>query len=198
MVERFISTLLISFKTQVGIHAHDKQNIELLQKLHDIIETYLDNGMLDLQRIPESLKDDLNLLINNMARYESYIYELAQEKILTRKKFAERVNDFNSLIIFGAGKSGIAAYFYIVRNSLPKVIAVCDNNTEKWGKAFYSTVVADPMEIIKKENQAGIVLASFKYSDQIYKQLIDLGISDERIIIYGCGDSSFECTEVAF
>ncbi|MBP3818919.1 MAG: glycosyltransferase family 2 protein [Butyrivibrio sp.] len=198
LVERFISTLLISFKTQVGIHAHDKQNIELLQKLHDMIETYLDNGMLDLQRIPESLKDDLNLLINDMARYESYIYELAQEKILTRKKFAERVNAFNSLIIFGAGKSGIAAYFYIVRNSLPKVVAVCDNNTEKWGKTFYSTVVTDPKEIIEKENQAGIVIASMKYSDQIYKQLIDLGIPDKRIITYECGDSSFECTELAF
>ncbi|SDA49305.1 hypothetical protein SAMN02910275_00823, partial [Butyrivibrio sp. INlla18] len=86
LVERFISTLLLSFKTQVGIHAHDKQNIELLQKLHSIIETYLDNGMLDLQRIPESLKDDLNFLINNMARYESYIYELAQEDDSYEKK----------------------------------------------------------------------------------------------------------------
>ncbi|SDA49294.1 hypothetical protein SAMN02910275_00822 [Butyrivibrio sp. INlla18] len=118
--------------------------------------------------------------------------------ILTRKKFAERVNDFNSLIIFGAGKSGIAAYFYIVRNSLPKVIAVCDNNTEKWGNAFYSTVVANPKEIIEKEKDAGIVIASKKYEDQIYRQLIDMGISEERIIIYRCGDSSFECTELAF
>lgn len=83
-------------------------------------------------------------------------------------------------IIFGASKSGKAAYRLLKEKY--EVIGFADNASEKWETFFCDKKVFNPAGLIYME-KIEIIIASVYYAI-IHKQLIDIGIDNENIKVF--------------
>lgn len=87
-----------------------------------------------------------------------------------------------NIIIFCANGLG-----ELVLNSLDdekvKVIAFSDNDEAKWGKAWEKIPIISPDTISKMEYDY-IIIAYASYAKEISNQLLNLGVSKEKIIVF--------------
>ena len=84
------------------------------------------------------------------------------------------------IIIFGTGQYWNNRKKYILNTC--DIVCFLDNNSEKWDKVFFEKKIERPDKILCYEFD--YVLIMCKSQDEIYKQLIRLGVSTQKIIIY--------------
>ena len=86
------------------------------------------------------------------------------------------------LIIYGAGVWGKR----IVDLSLKGInwYSFCDKDKEKQNKTFCNLPVISPEELMINHKDAIVVIAGFKYKDEIYQELISMGFSSKRILSF--------------
>lgn len=99
-----------------------------------------------------------------------------------REKFLEMVEK-RRIIVFGLGAYGRSAIKYLYKHSV-SIVAACDNNKRLWGKKQYGLSVYSPLECVKCFSDCTYVVANKKNSNEIYDQLIALGMKEDCIIIY--------------
>ncbi len=87
------------------------------------------------------------------------------------------MNKKRNCIIFGAGFTGKNAYFKL--NLIYHVAGFADNNRSLWGQRIYDVPVLQPDHI--KKFDCDVVICS-DYFEQIQKQLLDMGITQIRMI----------------
>ena len=85
------------------------------------------------------------------------------------------------IIIFGTGGVGMKAKEKLESQG-DDIVAFADNDDTKWGKCIRDKVILKPDEILKSEYDA-IAIGSYKGVDSIKKQLIQMGVSEEKIIV---------------
>lgn len=85
------------------------------------------------------------------------------------------------VIVFGCGGVG-----GVVKDKLEKegniIIAYSDNDGGKWGKNYENCRVIEPQEIIRMEYDL-VAIGVFKAAYVIRKQLIGLGVPEQKIVI---------------
>lgn len=91
----------------------------------------------------------------------------------------------NGVILFGCGSTGAKAKRILDRFG-KDVICFVDNNKEKWGSYCCGIPVKsiDEMLSIWKENENLVIQITSECSDDIEKQLLEMGISNQRMISY--------------
>lgn len=89
------------------------------------------------------------------------------------------------VILFGCGKAGVQAN-RVLDSFKKEVICFVDNNKEKWGSDCCSIPIKslDEMLSILKENESAVIQIASEFSDDIEKQLWEMGVSKKRIISY--------------
>jgi len=106
----------------------------------------------------------------------------ANQTILT---LIQRRMDYKDkdLILFGCGRWG--GFYLDLINSyrIGKPVAFCDNNQEVVGKTFKQLPVVSVEDAVRNEN-AVFVITSHDYRASMKKQLLDMGIAEERIFLY--------------
>lgn len=86
-----------------------------------------------------------------------------------------------NIIIFGTGEFGKDAYRYYQLNSDIHILAFSDNNETKHHTQFFDHTIIPPHEISPLEYDEIVIASSF--DDEIYQQLLHLGIEKEKIHI---------------
>ena len=116
-----------------------------------------------MQRLQYSIIGDL-----------SYIDEMVDSEMLRHKEndimnsLLEWINGkTDEVILFGAGVAGDHIVRMLLRKGI-KVSCFIDNNQELWGK---------------NKHNISIVISSNKYVADIYKQLCDMGFSEDKIFL---------------
>lgn len=95
------------------------------------------------------------------------------------------------VIIFCANGLGELVYNSLDDENI-EVIAFADNDTDKWGKYWAGGVkIVSPNQISGMEYDY-IVIAYAIYANAIRRQLLDLGIVDEKIVIFQDGYKEIE------
>lgn len=99
----------------------------------------------------------------------------------------------NGVVIFGTGNYGAFLSSFLIRNGLPPV-AYVDNNEKLWGTALNlpvkdSLVINSPQSVLEKFKKSTYLIASRYYGEEIKKQLLSVGIERANIIIYDGSDS---------
>lgn len=89
------------------------------------------------------------------------------------------------VILFGCGSAG--AYAKRVLDRFEKnVICFVDNDQEKWGSNRCGIPVRTVQEMVSilQENENIVIQITSEFSDDIEKQLLEMGVSNKRIISY--------------
>lgn len=82
------------------------------------------------------------------------------------------------IIIFGTGEYGRRMIPSVEKKN--KILFCADNDAGKWGSAFRNYTIKSPQEI-KNCKYDVVIMASLKYVKEITDQLMQMGISDDRI-----------------
>lgn len=83
------------------------------------------------------------------------------------------------VVLFGSGKIGLRVYNHIGN----KVIAVIDNNSEKWGKTFIKDIpIISVEEYLIKYKEVPVIVASM-YANEMIAQLESKGINNYSLPI---------------
>lgn len=81
-------------------------------------------------------------------------------------------------VVFGAASSSEAIYKKIKKEY--EIVAYCDNDKTKWGRVIDGVSVLEPALILNLEWDE-VIIVSFTALDAIKSQLLDMGISEDRI-----------------
>lgn len=109
---------------------------------------------------------------SNLIKRESYI----------RKRLADLASKgslVGNIVIFGAGgyTKDILEFPELKGVEIKYIV---DNNRDKQGTVFYNLPVY-PVEKIDKQIKK-IIISSFEFEEEIFKQLLKMGINEDRII----------------
>jgi len=85
------------------------------------------------------------------------------------------------VIIFGTGRKGMSIYFDIKATHDHDVIAFTCNTKEKFGKSIFDVKIIDPEEI--KNYPYDFILIASASCSEIYSQLRQMGVDDDKIIV---------------
>ena len=85
--------------------------------------------------------------------------------------------DMKQCIIFGAGIAGRRAFYKL--SLIYDIVAHADNNRELWGGKIHDVDIINPTEII---NYAGDVVICSEYFDEIWHQLLTMGVEHIRLM----------------
>ena len=174
---------------------------------------YMDfNGNLSSMLLPEGQKilydkyiEELRKDIDNMPDYslEAYPftdikYILDEDKYLANKKdeykriqnttqmlisFWKLVDMKYKFVIFGCGQRGLRYKKYF-GNATDQILAFTDNSQERWGSKIEEINICSPKDAVHMYANAYYLIANATHSDEIYKQLTDMGIREDKILNY--------------
>ena len=90
----------------------------------------------------------------------------------------------SSVVFFGAGElSGYILRYTSDVNKLVKIVGFVDNNRKRWGKQFYGYMIHSPQDLKYLEYDF-LVIATDRYFEQVYHQIQELGIQNEKVMNY--------------
>lgn len=95
-----------------------------------------------------------------------------------------KIEQCTNLILFGFSEIGCQMCDQINKKYPNKMVAFCDNDLKKQGLEYKTYKVIGTSELKIKFRKSLIIITSQNYSDIIRKQLLQLGIEEEKIIIY--------------
>lgn len=95
------------------------------------------------------------------------------------------------IIIFGASASGRAAYMMLKKKY--EIVGFSDNDQKKWGTLFCDVEVFDPLELPRLVKEGIQIIIASVYYTAINKQLISMGITNNKLFYYlgNCMDQKY-------
>jgi hypothetical protein len=100
-------------------------------------------------------------------------------KIKVKMKNLIKLRD-KKMILFGASNYGKNFYEELRKYNID-ILGFCDNDKKKWSTLLCEKKVFAPEKII--DTEFDLIIITSMYAKEIYKQLIDLGISKKQIAI---------------
>lgn len=127
---------------------------------------------------------ELFMFLSDADAYVQYHRLAYESKRRQMRKFVEKVRLRKEAVIFGSGREGGFCNCLLQSREVSTVKVFCDNH--KTG-SFMGKNILTPDESVREYGQAVFVLAGGRYNRQMRLQLLELGISEEQIVIYGFG-----------
>ncbi len=145
------------------------------------MRTAIDSRIIVADDIQKSIWDSLIALLES----EDALRNLQMKEDVISNLAVKVENDSSSkVVIFGCGNYGFDAYKNICSRNI-EISAFSDNNSDLWGKTLEGIEIVAPEKIKMFGENMYIVVANELHHQEIRKQLIDMGIKTESILIYG-------------
>lgn len=96
----------------------------------------------------------------------------------------KKVSNKERVVLFGYSEIGKEVFWAFKRAGINSVYAFCDNDPKKQGGFFEGLPVLDVSEFLKWDFPFKIVITSQIYFPKIKKQLLEMGIPENNILIY--------------
>lgn len=161
-----------------GAHITDGERKKYYLWFRDKLKFAKETGIIDKNIVEPTVWNKVgNLLVSE----ECYI-----EKIEEHGKYIKEIigePQEYPVIIFGCGYYGYNAYRRL-RKQEYRLAGFMDNNRELWGTGIDDLLIKSPESIEEMPEDTKYVIATGQYSEEIRKQLMDMGIVDENICIY--------------
>lgn len=182
MAQSFFAEYVKTFRA-VG-YVRDSDNlIAYYEWFQKILKKCFEENSLPLEKMNDKFVVQLKELLYDNGKFCHTIVKQDIEKKQKEKILLERVGA-QDIYIFGAGQRGKKlANFFFRNNITPK--AICDNNDKLWGCEVKGINVFSPQECVAASMacQGIFVVANKLNGDEIYKQLLGLGIPKQQIIL---------------
>lgn len=124
---------------------------------------------------------DLPLVLDDVVRFSEKLHSADTEQKKREEFILHRVSG-EETVIFGAGARGKATGHLLLQHRIV-INAICDNNMSIWGTELYGKQVYSPKECAQRFKNSKFIIANKFYKDEIKKQLIELGIEENNIVL---------------
>lgn len=147
----------------------------------------------DVKKVYNSISDDISRKIY-LAKLQ-WVIDRNEKDFLLSVENTEAISDWifklhkfisdadNSIVMFGAGNDGRLFHKFLQRHDINASIKFCDNNKSLQGSLIDGIEVLAPVELIQAYKASAIVITTTGYSNQIKNQLINMNISEKRIMV---------------
>ncbi len=141
------------------------------------------NGKISQEIFGEEI-EDIALLLNSPRTF----YDWLRNKVLTGDKmyhdFIREIRAQKELVLVCCGDKGTNLHMLLRRNGVATISAVCDNQKDKQGTAFYGIPIVSVEDAAKGYPDACFVIANDKYHNDLKRQLLALQVPADRIRIF--------------
>lgn len=147
----------------------------------DKMRMAIDNGIIAANDIQETVWESLIALLVS----EDTLRKLQVEKdVISDLAKKVKKDKLSKVVIFGCGNYGFDAYKNIKSKKI-SIEAFIDNNSELWGETLEGIKIIPPEKIKMIEDNLYVVIANELHHQEIKAQLINMGIKEKSIVIYG-------------
>ena len=124
-------------------------------------------------------------LVNIINDFGKYNLELESKDTIEKENMVKLLNLVKNreVIVFGLGAYGKLIIQYLFSQDI-NVRALCDNNKALWKTSKYGLVIYQPGKCVEEFPECMYIISSKRNGQDIFKQLIGLGIEAENI--YTC------------
>lgn len=140
----------------------------------------IENGILEKVMYEKPMWERLMLLLKSQKSHAGFI--IGQRKRVGRKELINKIGH-RPVVIFGCGMRGEWMMYFCTVNQID-ILSFCDNNPVLHGEKKFGFPVLAPEDLKETVNRIhGVILLSMKYGrEEVYVQLIEMGIEPDRII----------------
>lgn len=178
--------LLVFIGEYEKLLAYDVNHVSDFRQIIDWFKTMLCTKTDELKKmklgIGESNWEKIELLINEEEAFFLRWQREHEKQKCTEQRWINVLEPYKT-IIFGCGGFGEKCLRFCDKYQI-NIIAFSDNNPALWGTKYYGYKVCMPEELNRKYEETKIIISSKKYEESIKRQLIKMGISIERIVLY--------------
>lgn len=116
-------------------------------------------------------------------RLKDEMYKIIQES--SEDVLMNKISEASKIILFGYQKIGSEFKNAVIeRFGIEKIFGISDNDSDKWNKCLDGLYVYEPRALNTFPDDNLVVITSQRYSTEIRKSLIEMGIKENRIAIY--------------
>lgn len=172
----------------------DENVIDAVGRFKDLIDFFINDGVCSYETMGA-----YNWKIIHLVRKDPELFLRCARTMLETEadialQFINKCSQEETIIIFGSGAYGKVAHAFLCAcQKGDDVIAFADNNPDKKGKYIDGVKILSLQECISMNNDALYVIASPANSIEMKKQLLDLGVEEDKIVEYYYSNSIFTC-----
>lgn len=192
-------TVMMALSPYTTYREHSLPNEEILSMLDEfrtIIIHDREQGLLKQEEMFPPHWIEMRLFTENPEAYEAYISVKAKADYDIYGNFVREMEEKKQLIVFCTGKVAKFVLCLLRLNRLENIIALCDNDSTKWGTCYQGYKVLPPDEVIRRYPQAHYLIAKKGGTGEIEQQLLDGRILKENISVCKLPLNAFGCTNL--
>lgn len=192
-------TVMMALSPYTTFREHSLPNEEIFSDLDEFRKIILADREQGLLKQEEMLSEhwiEMCLFTEEPEAYEAYIGIRAKMNFNVYNNFVREMAEKKQMIVFCTGKVAKFALCLLRMNRLENIVALCDNNAEKWNSSYYGHSVLPPEEVFKRYPEAHYLIAKMGDVEEIWQQLADAGIEKEQISIYKLPLNAFGSTNL--
>lgn len=120
--------------------------------------------------------------LTNWEKYQEY-KNFEKENICKIKDIISGFEQGDKYIIAGSGMyaTNLLALNQVIRKN--SIVNICDNSKKKQGQMMETFCILSVEEAVNKCNDEKWIVANKYYSEEIKKQLVELGVKEDKIIV---------------
>lgn len=174
----------------------DEQLLSELDEFRKIILQDREQGLLKQKELDPDHWIEMRLFTEHPEAYESYIAIRAQADYDTYMDFVRKMAGKKQLVLVCTGKAAKFAQCLMRMNRLENIVAVCDNDSAKWGKDHYGHKILPPEEAVSRYPNAHYLVTKRAHPEEIVQQFEGYGVDSEQITLYDLPLNAFESTNL--
>ncbi|WP_158588752.1 DUF4422 domain-containing protein [Butyrivibrio sp. X503] len=116
-------------------------------------------------------------------------YEQARAEIWKELIGGLYIGGESPIILFGCGWMGTELVKCFGKDIRERLVGFCDNNKSLWGTKKYNIEIRSPKESLILFPEAIFIIAIARGALEVKKQLIDIGIAEEKIRVFRLNDN---------
>ncbi|WP_139904175.1 glycosyltransferase family 2 protein [Clostridium thermarum] len=174
-------------------------------RLMAISGVFWDSAISDLKNISDKLKvaistneiaaenltakewAELDLIVQNPRELYEYHKTAETERCGKLSILLEKISAADQIVVFGCGILGNFVLALLDLNGIDKIGAYCDNNSDLWKKDLQGKPIISPAQAVQDYPNGTYIVANRTHCQEIKKQLVGMGISDDNIYEYTLG-----------
>lgn len=192
-------TVMMALSPYMTFREHSQPDEEIFSDLDEFRKIMVqdrEEGLLTQEEMFPPHWIEMRLFTENPEAYEAYVGIKAQADYDVYDHFVQDMAAKKQLVIFCTGKAARFALCLLRMNRLENIVALCDNDKDKWGGSYYGYAVWPPEEVFRRYPAAHYLIAKMTKPEEIEQQLLDHGIGKEQISAYRFPLNAFGCTNL--
>ena len=154
-----------------------------LSLLQNKMEMILNRRVITEKIFMEEEREKLQLFLTD--KYK--IYKQYQDTYMNQRNQLSHILNVmknNQCVLFGAGQYGFFLHAQAIKHRIDNVIAYCDNAADTPRSSIWNVPVLKPGETLQLYPNACYIVANKNHTDEMRRQLTEMGISDRQICCY--------------